>query len=179
MAVSRAEKEAEVQQLEVAFKSAEHAILVDYKGLNVLQATELRRQIRGAEAQYLVVKNSLAKRAVPGTVLEPLGAFFQGTTAVALSEDDPVALTKVLTSFAKKAPQLMVKVAVVQGRTVTASQVMDLAALPDRPVLVATFLRQLNTSMVQLVSVLGGLTRDLVNVLAQAEKIRSEEQSNG
>ena len=123
MAISRAEKEAEIQQLAAAFKSAENVILLDYKGLNVLQATELRRQIRAAQAQYRVVKNTLAKRVLQGTVVEPLAAFFQGTTAVAFSGDDPVALAKALTSFAKTAPALTVKAAVVQGRTVTASEV--------------------------------------------------------
>jgi len=80
MAVTRADKEAELQQLESAFKGADSAILVDYKGLNVPQMTELRRQLRSAKAKYKVVKNTLAKRALKGTSLAVLEKYFEGTS---------------------------------------------------------------------------------------------------
>src|SRR5499427_7209004 len=117
MAVTRADKAAELEQLEAAFKGSESAILVDYKGLNVPQVTELRRQLRSAKASYKVVKNTLAKRALKGTSFEALEKFFEGTTAVAYTSTDPVALAKTLTTFAKATPALTVKVAVVQGST--------------------------------------------------------------
>jgi len=72
MAVTRADKQAELDQLEAAFKGADSAILVDYKGMNVPQVTELRRQLRTAKASYKVVKNTIAKRALKGTSFEPL-----------------------------------------------------------------------------------------------------------
>src|SRR6266446_8521120 len=83
MAVTRADKEAELQQLESAFKGSDSAILVDYKGLTVPQVTELRRQIRTAKGSYKVVKNTLARRASKGTKLASLEAQFEGTTAIA------------------------------------------------------------------------------------------------
>jgi len=79
MAVTRADKQAELDQLEAAFKGADSAILVDYKGMNVPQVTELRRQLRSAKASYKVVKNTLARRALKGTSFEPLEQFFEGT----------------------------------------------------------------------------------------------------
>src|SRR5919109_524968 len=88
MAVTRADKEQELQELAAAFKAADTAILVDYKGLNVPAVTELRRQIRGAKAQYKVVKNTLAKRASKGTKLAALEAHFEGTTAVAYTGEE-------------------------------------------------------------------------------------------
>src|SRR6266850_678436 len=106
MAVTRADKEAELQQLETAFKGSDSAILVDYKGLNVPQVTDLRRQLRAAKAKYKVVKNTIARRALKGTSFEPLEKFFEGTTAVAYTKTDPVALAKTLTSFVKTAPAL-------------------------------------------------------------------------
>src|SRR5919109_1343366 len=115
MAVTRADKEQELQELAAAFKAADTAILVDYKGLNVPAVTELRRQIRGAKAQYKVVKNTLAKRASKGTKLAALEAHFEGTTAVAYTGNDAVALAKALTAFMKTAPALKVKAEVVQG----------------------------------------------------------------
>ena len=84
--------------------------------------TELRRQVRGAKGQYKVVKNTLARRALKGTPFEPLAEFFTGTTAVAYSGEDPVALAKVLTTFAKTAPALQIKAAVVQGRAIKAAR---------------------------------------------------------
>src|SRR2546430_5998906 len=109
MAVPRADKEAELQQLETAFKGSDSAILVDYKGLNVPQVTELRRQLRTAKAGYRVVKNTLAKRALKGTSFASLEQFFEGTTGVAYTATDPVALAKTLTAFVKTAPKLTIK----------------------------------------------------------------------
>ncbi len=120
MAVTRAFKEEELQQLEQSFKGTDSAIVVDYKGLKVPEVTELRRQVRGAKGRYKVVKNTLARRALKGTTFEPLTEFFSGTTAVAYSGEDPVALAKVLTTFAKTAPALKIKAAVVQGRAIKA-----------------------------------------------------------
>src|SRR4029453_17522970 len=103
MAVTKADKAVELQDLEAAFKGADSAILVNYKGLNVPQVTDLRRQLRAARASYRVVKNTVAKRAIKGTAFEPLSDFFAGTTAVAYTGNDPVLLAKTLTTFAKTA----------------------------------------------------------------------------
>jgi large subunit ribosomal protein L10 len=164
--MNRTEKQALIDDLHAEFGRSPHAILVDFRGLSVPAVTEFRRKVRQAGSGYRVVKNSLALRALKDTPLEKLEGKFGGTTGVAYTGTDPVALAKVLVDFAKEHPALSVKGGLVSGNQVLdAEGVKALSAMPSLPELRARLLGLLGAPATQLLRLLGTPATQLVRVL--------------
>jgi large subunit ribosomal protein L10 len=167
MALTRARKQELIAGYGAGPGAAPHAFLLSFKGVTVPQVTELRNRVRKAGGSYVVVKNTLALRAVEGGALAALAEHFQGPTAIAYTATDPVALAKALTDFVKEAPTIEFKAAVVEGRPVAAAQVRDIANLPSREELIARLLFLLQSPVVRFVRLLAAVPRSLVTVLDQ------------
>lgn len=169
--MNRTDKAKVVESLQNSLKEARSAFLIDFRGLKVVDATELRRRIKRASAGYKVVKNTLARRAFKDTALDQLSEHLRGTTAIAYSKDDPVALARILTEFARSVPAITFKAGLVEGKLVQADQIAEIARIPPRQELIAKLLFLLNTPVSRLATVLNAPLRNLASALKQiAEK---------
>lgn len=174
MPLSRAKKQSLVEQYEQQMVEAPHAFLLGYKGITVPQVTELRAKVRENGGQYVVVKNRLALIAIEGKPLSELKEQFVGPTAVAYSNDDPVALAKALTNFAKTVPAIEFKGGLLNGQSVAGGAVQDIANLPSREELLAKLLFLLQSPVTRFVRTLAAVSRDFVVVLDQIAKKKEQ-----
>jgi large subunit ribosomal protein L10 len=174
MALSRQQKEGMISEYQGDLAQAPHAFLMGFQGIKVPQVTELRAKVRESGGSYVVVKNTLALRAIDGTALASLKDEFVGATAIAYTQGDAVALAKALTQFAaslpKEAPVLQFKGGIVEGKRIAGDQVKDIASLPSREDLIAKLLFLLQSPVTRLATALSAITRDFVVVLDQVAK---------
>jgi large subunit ribosomal protein L10 len=168
--MNKAEKQQTVDYLGDQFRSIESAFLINYKGLKVVDATELRRKIREIDGCYVVVKNSLAMRAAKQTKLEQLEPYFQGPTAIAYHRKDVVGLAKLLTEISKGNPNFALKAALVEGKVVPASEIQAIASMPSREVMLSKLIFLLKAPLQRLAMVLKAPVQNLNLVLKQIQK---------
>lgn len=129
-----------VKEIKEKFEKAQAAVLVDYRGLNVEEVTELRKQFREAGAEYKIYKNNLVKIAIEGTDFEALKADLTGPNAIAFGYEDPVVPAKLVKEFSKKHKLLELKSAVVEGQYCDFDRLNSIADIPSREVLIAKFM---------------------------------------
>ncbi|MER2088219.1 MAG: 50S ribosomal protein L10 [Sporosarcina sp.] len=140
-------KQAVVGEITDKLKSAASVVVVDYRGLNVGQVTELRKQLRDAGIDFKVYKNSMSRRAAEAAGLEGLSDHLTGPNAIAFSNDDVVAPAKILNDFAKKNEKLEIKAGVIEGVVASESDIKALAELPSREGLLSMLLSVLQAPM--------------------------------
>ena len=158
-------KQAIVQEIADKMKNAQGTVVVDYRGLNVEEVTELRKKARENNIDYKVYKNSMIRFAAKEAGVEGLLDVLVGPTAIAFCEDDPVAPAKLINDFAGEHKALEIKAGVVEGKVLDVAGVKELAELPPREVLVAKVLGGLNAPISGFANVLNANLKGLVVAL--------------
>lgn len=164
----KSDKEKDLAALRKEFERAQNIFLTGYEKTTVQQDFELRKAVRGAGGKYQVVKNNIAEKASEGTLAESVMRDLKGMTSIAYTLEDPVALAKALTAYAKINPAFTFKAGLVQGRVVDVKSIEALAALPPKEEVFAKLLFLIQSSAQRLVASINGVGRNLAVVVGQA-----------
>jgi len=167
MAVSKAKKTEQVQELSSELKGVSSVIVATYSKLTVAQDYELRKTLRTSGAKYRVVKNTLAERASKGTKVEEVLKNLSGVTSIAYTQGDPVALAKALSKYAKDNPEFTFKAGVVEGRVVSINEIQALATMPSKEEIYSKLLFLISAPAQRLVTVVNAVGKDLAVVINQ------------
>ena len=158
-------KTQKVDEIKEKIEKAQSVVLVDYRGLNVSELTELRKKYREAGIEYKVYKNTMMRFAFKDSGLEGFNEFLKGPSAIAFGYEDPVSSAKITAEFAKGNDKLEIKAGIVDGKIIDVEEVKNLAKLPSKEVLVAQALGGLNAPIQGFANVLSGTIRGLAVVL--------------
>src|SRR2546429_2914911 len=167
MAVTKAKKFEQVEELGKELKSVSSVIVATYSKLTVAQDYELRKSLRSSGAKYRVVKNTLAERAAKGTKVEEALKNLAGVTSIAYTTGDPVAMAKALTKYAKDTPEFTFKVGVVEGKVISIKEIEALATMPSKDELMSKLLFLINAPAQRLVTAMNAVGRNLAVVVDQ------------
>ncbi|CAI8734160.1 MULTISPECIES: 50S ribosomal protein L10 [Bacillus] len=140
-------KQQVVTEIAEKLRESKSTIVVDYRGLTVAEATELRKNLREAGVEFKVYKNSLTRRAAESVEMAGLNEFLTGPNAIAFSNEDVIAPAKVLNDFAKDHEALEIKAGVIEGKLVSLDEVKAIATLPSREGLLSMLLSVLQAPM--------------------------------
>jgi large subunit ribosomal protein L10 len=171
------QKNAFVDELQEKLDGATAFYLTDFTGMSVKQMTQFRRRLRQQGVDYVVVKNTLAQRAVSNLELPDIAGFFTGPTGLVIGRDDAIAAAKVLTDFAREFDNKpAVKLGVVDRKEVGPEQVKQLAELPPREVLLAQLAGGLQQPMARLA---GGMSQLMAGFARAVDGLRQQREAAG
>ena len=152
-------KKGVVADIKQKFEKAQTAVLVDYRGLNVAEDTELRNQLRKAGVEYAVLKNTMINLAIKDMNLEGMHAHLEGPTAVAFGYEDAIAPAKILSEFVKKNKKMTIKCGMCDGAYLDEAGVQALANTPSREVLIAKIMGSMMSSVSKFVYALEAIRK--------------------
>jgi large subunit ribosomal protein L10 len=171
---SYGEKAETVAAVHQRLKSAKLAIVTEYRGLSVAQITRLRREIREASGEYQVIKNTLVRRALQGTVFGDLDKLLEGPNGWVFGYDDPVMLSKAVIKFADDHDRLRIKGGVFEGKFMDTAGVKILSQMPSKPELQAKLLATINAPATQLVRLIQEPGARVVRLIESLRKAKGE-----
>jgi large subunit ribosomal protein L10 len=177
--MNKDDKQKKADELRQELSNAKSVFMAGFEGITVAADNELRTQISKVGGKYRVVKNTLIERAAQGTPAEPAARALRGTTSLAYTETDPVALAKAITAYAKEHPVLVFKTGVVEGRVISMADLNALATLPSREALLAKVLFLINSTAQQVASTVAGVGRNLAYVINQGVQESKFRESAG
>lgn len=172
--MNRQEKNQEVERLKQDFEKIKNAFLVDFRGMKVVDATDLRRQIRKSQGHFKVVKNTLAALAAKDLPLNVLEKYFEGPTGIAFTDQDAAGLAKVLNTISRDNPNLVIKAGYMEGSFIEGKRISEIANMPSRAQLQAQVVGLLASPLRRLVWVLNGTIQKFMVVLSEIQKTRPE-----
>ncbi len=167
--MNRSTKATLIEQIKSNTSSASLIVVADFKGMTVEELTALRTVIRKANGSLHVVKNTLARIAIEGSTHDVIAPLFKENCVIALGTEDPVAIAKALTDFAKTSKKFTIRHASLDGKLMSVAQVEALASLPSKEVLLAQMLGTMNAVPTNLVSLMANMVRPLLYVLKDIE----------
>lgn len=167
---SKKDKQRDVEALREVLGDTPNVFVTGFEHLTVEQDFELRKTVREAGGRYRVIKNTLAENASKGTPAEEVLRGLTGMTSMAYANEDPVALAKALTAYAKQYPTFTFKAGIVEGRVVDTDQIRQLAEMPSRDELFAKLLFLINAPATYLARAISGVGRNLAVVVDQGCK---------
>ncbi|MGD8788135.1 MAG: 50S ribosomal protein L10 [Burkholderiales bacterium] len=174
MSLNLEEKKAVVAEVSDKIAQAQAIVLAEYRGLSVEDMTQLRVNARNSGVYLRVLKNTLARRAVSGTAFEQLSDQMVGPLAYGISED-PVAVAKVLSDFAKSNDKLVIKVGAMPNQVMSNADVSQLATMPSREELLAKLLGTMQAPIAKFVQTLNEVPTKFVRALAAVREEKEKQ----
>lgn len=157
---AKQQKQIIIDEIKQKLENAQSAVVIDYMGISVAEADNMRKKLREGGVDYTVYKNTLIKRAIEGTDYAPLAEVLEGPTAIAISSEDATAPARMLNEIIKAYKKMEFKAGVVEGTYYDKSGIEQIADIPSRDVLIAKFMGSIQSPVSKFVRTLQAIADD-------------------
>ncbi|MFH1282453.1 MAG: 50S ribosomal protein L10 [bacterium] len=172
--MSKAEKQKFITDLETELKENPNIIITSFQGLNVDELDGLRKQLRPSKSKYKVIKNRLTKKVIKNLAISDFSQYFDGPTGLVIERGDPVNASKIIVNFSKVNDKLKIKAALLDGKLIDKSKVIELSKTPSKNVLIAQFAQTLVGPLTGLIFVLQANLQELAGVITALKESKEK-----